>query len=577
MPATNHQLGDILDLATIERARWASLFSGLRASGVPLNLEETVEELTLLQQLRAKRSDDINALATLIEARSTDRTAFEARSAEASENKPTDEERSAFQAAEEAFEKDFTKREADIKHLDQRIAEQEVLEERRKAAAQASTADVSVTSEPLTYRKDIGTKVSYFRDLACRHRPEIGDSAAAEQRLQRHAQEMDVEVPKREAERARRAAALADQAERDATSGLPGIEQRGLDGSPFEKRVNPNRTDGQGGFAVPPLWLVDEFIPLQRAGRVASNLVRQLPLPEGTDSINIPRLATGTAVGAQLDGGAVQSQDYTDDSIQANVKTIAGQQDVAIQLLDQSPGEIVDLVVMGDLMADYNRQIDRDVVYGAGGAAKIKGMWPSSNWGATVLTSAAAGATGTGFFQTQGAMLSRLATSRFSLDGVHFLFPPRRWFWYATALDGPSGTSGRPLIGSSAFAPYEVEGLHDGTPAEGRMGRSKLGPFNYYASANVPTTASATGTVPDPSLTGGAFDQALAAKWDDLWLFEGAMRTRVLDQVLSGTLQIRFQVYNYAAFLQRYASSVVIAQGAGLPAPVGSIDTAMAY
>jgi hypothetical protein len=388
---------------------------------------------------------------------------------------------------------------------------------------------------------------------------------------------MDVEVPKRSAERERRASALVDEAERAATAGIPGIEQRGLDGSPFEKRVNPNRTDGQGGFAVPPLWLVDDLIPIQRAGRVASNLTRQVPLPEGTDNINIPRLATGTAVGAQLDGSAVQSQDYTDDSIKADVKTIAGQQDVAIQLLDQSPGEILDLAIMSDLLADYNRQLDRDVTYGAGGAAKIKGIWPSTNWGATVLTSAAAGATGPGFFQTQGAMLSRLATTRFSLDGVHFLLPPRRWFWYATALDGPSGTSGRPLIGSSAFAPYEVEGLHDGTPAEGRMGRSKLGPFSYYASANVPTTATAAATTPDPSIAAGAFDQVLAAKWDDLWLFEGAMRTRVLDQVLSGTLQIRFQAYNYAAFLQRYASSVVIAQGAGLPAPVGSIDTAMAF
>jgi hypothetical protein len=586
MPATKYPLGDVLELASIERARWASLFSGLRASGVPLNLDDDVEKLTLLQQLRAKRDKQINALGTLIEERTSAREDFEKRSGVFTAlSSPTDDEktthteaRSAFTVAEEAFGVDFAEREAEIKHLDQRIAEQEILEQRRQAAATASTADARVTSEPLTYRKDIGRTTSYFRDLASVHRPgEIGDPEAARERLARHAQEMEVEVPNRAAERERRAKALIDEAERAATGGLPGIEQRGLDGSAFEKRVNPNRTDGQGGFAIPPLWLIDDYITLQRAGRVASNLTRQVPLPEGTDSINIPRLATGTAVAAQMDGGAVASQDFTDDSIEAKVKTIAGQQDVAIQLLDQSPGEIVDLVIMGDLMADYNRQVDRDVVYGAGGSAKIKGIWPATNWGATTVTSAAAGATGVGFFQTQGAMLSKLATSRFSTDGVHFLMPPRRWFWYATALDGASGTSGKPLVGADGFGPFETEGLHAGTPAEGLVGRSKIGPFNYYASANVPTTASAAGVVPDPSITAGAFDQVLAAKWDDLWLFEGAMRTRVLDQVLSGSLQIRFQAWNYVAFLQRYASSVVIAQGAGLPAPTGAIDTAMTF
>jgi len=385
-------------------------------------------------------------------------------------------------------------------------------------------------------------------------------------------------MPKREQERERRAQAMIDRAERDFTSTMPGVEMRGLEPSVFEKRVNPNTTDGQGGFAIPPLWWIDEYIPLQRAGRVASDLVRKVPLPEGTNQINIPKLATGTAVGPQTDNSPVLSVDLTDTSISANVKTIAGQEDVAIQLLEQSPGGIMDRVIMEDLMADYNRAIDRDTVFGGGDAAnKVKGIWPAANWGATTLTSAAAGATGIGFFQTQGAMLSRLATTRFSLENVHFLMPPRRWFWYATALDGSGGTVGKPLVGANGFGPFDAEAIHDGTPAEGRMGRSKLGPFNYYASANVPTTATAAATVATANITDGSFDQVLAAKWDDIWLFEGALRTRVLPEVLSGTLQIRFQVYNYVALLVRYGSSIVIAQGAGLPAPVGAVDTAMAF
>ena len=62
------------------------------------------------------------------------------------------------------------------------------------------------------------------------------------------------------------------------------------------------------------------------------------PLPAGTDSINIPRLLTGTATGVQTaDNAPVAEQDLTDAFINAPVHTIAGQQDLAIQLIDQSP------------------------------------------------------------------------------------------------------------------------------------------------------------------------------------------------------------------------------------------------
>lgn len=539
-------------------------------------VKDTVEDLTLLQQLRNKRSEYVNALATLIEGRQSERDTFEARGKD--EQKPTDEERSAFQAAEAAFTAEFDQREASIKELDRRIAEQEIIEKRRQEAASASAGtSVSITHEPLTYRKDVGEKVSYFRDLAAiARRGEIGDPTAAQERLERHSAEMAVEMPKREAERERRAKAEAETAERDFTRSLIG-EARGLESSPFEKRVNPNRTDGQGGYAIPPYWIMDELVPIQRAGRVASNLMRAMTLPEGTDSINLPQMLSGTIVGPQSDGAAVPSQDYTDTSVEAKVKTIAGQQDVAIQLLDQSPGNIVDEAIMRDLYSNYNLTLDRDAVYAPGSATKIKGIWPVSNWGGNTITSASAGNTGVGFFQTQGAMLSKLATTRFDLDNVHFLMAPRRWFWYATALDGASGTSGKPLVGDTGYGAFAQEALHAGTPSEGLVGRSKLGPFNYYASANCPTTDAATSTVPTAAVTNGAFDQVLAAKWDDIWLFEGAPRTRVLSEVLSGTLQVRFQLYNYVALLVRYGSSIVVAQGAGLPAPTGAIDTAMAF
>jgi len=47
----------------------------------------------------------------------------------------------------------------------------------------------------------------------------------------------------------------------------------------------------------------------------------------------------------------------------------------------------------------------------------------------------------------------------------------------------------------------------------------------------------------------------LAERASDMFLWEGEMRSRVLTEVLSGTLQVRFQVYNYVAYMtDRYQS-----------------------
>src|SRR5581483_4071025 len=244
---------------------------------------------TPVEALRAKQVEEVNALATLVDQREEARAAFNER--ESSDNKPSDEERSAFAAAEEAFNAEFDRREKSIEKYDRRVAEAEIVERRRADAARASAGTVSVTSEPLTYRRDNASQFSYFRDLAARHNSsfaaQTADASGAIERLERHAREMREEMPKRERERERRANVEVDRAEREITRSLG--RPRGLSESPFETRVNPNRTDGQGGYFVPPLWLIDDYIPYLRAGRVAADLCRRVPLPPGTDSINIPK------------------------------------------------------------------------------------------------------------------------------------------------------------------------------------------------------------------------------------------------------------------------------------------------
>jgi hypothetical protein len=107
------------------------------------------------------------------------------------------------------------------------------------------------------------------------------------------------------------------------------------------------------------VWLVNEFVELARAARPWADRVRRETLPSGTDSINVPRIVTGTAVAEQAtQNTAVQNTDATTGSVTANVATLAGQQVVALQLIEQSPINMDDLL-LADLAADYAVKVDR--------------------------------------------------------------------------------------------------------------------------------------------------------------------------------------------------------------------------
>ncbi len=58
-------------------------------------------------------------------------------------------------------------------------------------------------------------------------------------------------------------------------------------------------------------------------------------------------------------------------------------------------------------------------------------------------------------------------------------------------------------------------------------------------------------------------------KEDDLWLWERSLRMRALPEVLSETLQRRFQVYAYSAFMaNRFPPSISEIASSGFAAPI---------
>ena len=368
------------------------------------------------------------------------------------------------------------------------------------AGGTGGVADVRVGREELTYRR--GGPHSYFRDLA-KSRQEAGgsydDEAVA--RLRRHGQEMDVEL-----------------------------------------RANMNRTDGTGGEFVPPLWLMEQYVPLARAGRVTADLCRKLPLPAGTDSINLPKVSTGTATAEQSDGGSAQKTDMTTTSVSGAVTTIAGQQVFAIQLLDQSPINF-DEVVFADLLADLAVKIDTYVLNKASiGILNVSGI--------ISVTYTDASPTVPELYPKVADAKQQVDTNRY-LPAQAIVMHPRRWAWHLASLD----STNRPLVvpngsGFNAFA-----GFQD-VRAQGVVG--ELQGLPVYVDPNVPTNLGA----------GTNEDRVILARFDDLFLYEGAVRSRVLFETDADTLSVRLQVWEYLAFIgSRYPKSIAVVSGTGLVTP----------
>lgn len=480
-----------------------------------------------------------------------DITALEARVAELDTQidaliaAPMPEEREAAAAANAEIEARTTER----TQVEERLRVAREQDARRQAEADArgrvgadGRAPVQVLSEPRVYED---TRHSYFLDMvrdALGRGDGDGGVTSARERLARHGQELAVDLPAREARR--------DEAAERQADGLVGrrhgVSRRARENM-FEKRVNPNRTDGQGGFFVPPLWLVDEYVDLPRFGRTTANLCRTMDLPSGTDSINLPKVATGTTTAIQTaDAGAVSSTDLTDTSVSAPVRTIAGQQDIALQLLDQSPISF-DEVVFADLIADYNAQLDTQVVNGSGASGQLAGILGVAGINAITYTDATPTLPELWVPLLQSA--SQVAKGRKVAPATGVVMTPSMWYWALSQLD----TTGRPLIVPNTSA---MNNMGDGGLLESD---GPAGMFTYglpsFLDGNIPS-----------NLGGGTNEtRIITARWQDLFLWEGAMRTRVLQEVLSGTLQVRLQVYNYCAFMgNRRPTSISVISGTGV-------------
>ena len=414
----------------------------------------------------------------------------------------TDAEQATFTEKRDAIRA----KDGDIEAMQVRIAELEEVEKRGQAAADLATrygqrgvGGGVVTSEPETYRKGGGH--SFFRDV---FRAQAQGDRDAYERLARNNREV--------------------------------TEKRGL-----------TTTDGAGGEFVPPLWMVDEYVALARAARPTADRVRQQTLPPGTDTISLPKVATGTATAEQASQNtAVQNTDATTSSVSASVATIAGQQVVAQQLIDQSPINM-DPILLADLAADYATKLNVFVLNN--NAAGKRGLLNVSGVNAVTYTSTTP--TVAELYPKLADAIQRVHTGRF-LPPDTVVMHPRRWAWLLAAVD----SQGRPFVTPAAQSPMNSAAQQSGVASQGLVG--SIQGVDVIVDPSMPTNLGA----------GTNEDRVIVMRALDAILFEGTPHAEAFRETKADQLSILLRFYNYAALhSERYPKAISVISGTGLVAP----------
>jgi HK97 family phage major capsid protein len=439
------------------------------------------------------------------------RTAYQAeqtRVAEASAEDDLVALRTAFDASGTALEDAATELERCKSNLADGERRQKLIDD-NPATARAAAGTLR-TVEPPVYGPESGESRSFFEDAY--RMAEMHDSTAGE-RLERH--------------------------------GRHNLEQMRAKGVQL-------RDVGTGAFAglTVPVYLIDMFAPLARAGAPTLNMIaRKLPLPEKGMTLNISRATTGTAVAAQAsENTGVQETDFDDTLLTINVNTYAGQQDVSRQALERS--EMVDAVIYQDLVAAYFTTVNAAIINGAGTSGTHLGIRSVSGINAVTYTDASP--TVPELYPKGADAVQRINANVFA-PATGWVMHPSRWGWMEAALD----SSNRPLIvpdATTAFNPIAV-----GDAAAYGQVVGKWHGLPVVTDGNILTTIGA-GTNQDTILAVSGYNLLF-------WQENDGMPRQLKFEQSNAPQSIRLAVFSYSAFSAgRYPAASSTIDGTGLTA-----------
>ena len=300
--------------------------------------------------------------------------------------------------------------------------------------------------------------------------------------------------------------------------------------------------DPGAGVFVPPMYLAQLWAELPREARPFADILPTMPLPDAGMNVTVPRITTGTTTAIQAaEANAASETDIDGTLLTVNVRTIAGQNDVSRQALERTfPG--LDFLIFQDLRADYDEQLDTQCLAGTGntgqhlGVRAVTGRNQVSYTDATPTAAEALPRIYDGIQQVAANRHRRADT---------IVMHPRRGAWFATDL-------------SSTFPLFQLGVLTQAAGTQQAGFVDNFAGLRVVLDANISTEYGASTDE----------DEIYIVRASDLILMEGPLRTAVYEDVLSGTLQVRLQVFAYSAFMSgRQPAAISHLSGTGLKAP----------
>ena len=210
-------------------------------------------------------------------------------------------------------------------------------------------------------------------------------------------------------------------------------------------------------------------------------------------------------------------------------------------------GGFVDQIIFADLEAAYQEELDRQLLRGSGSSGELLGINAVSSINAVTYTDASP--TVPELYPKFADGIQQIHTNARRVPTL-ISMAPRRWGWITAALD----SSNRPLVVPQA--PMNAVAVFGEVAAQGIVG----------AIQGIPVITTGSHAI---NLGGGTNqDQIVEFRAPEMILMEAPIRARILEEVLSGNLTVRLQLWSYANFFAgRLPGAISTVDGTGLVTP----------